>query len=139
MIGYGKGSAAYEAGRPDYPHEIGDWLQSVVGLASGQTVLDLGAGTGKFLKMLEGTGARTIAVEPVPAMIEKLRADHPETEILKATATTLPLVDDTVDAIATSPGCAPLWRENAMIWEAASPYLYARATADGRIIAGGED
>ena len=42
-------------------------------------------------------------------------------------------------AIATAPGCAPLWRENAMIWEASSPYLYARATADGRVIAGGED
>lgn len=42
-------------------------------------------------------------------------------------------------AIATPPGRAPLWRENAMIWEASSPYLYARATADGRIIAGGED
>jgi glycine/D-amino acid oxidase-like deaminating enzyme len=42
-------------------------------------------------------------------------------------------------AIATAPGTAPLWRENAMIWEASSPYLYTRATADGRIIAGGED
>lgn len=42
-------------------------------------------------------------------------------------------------AIATPPGCAPLWRENAMIWEASSPYLYARATSDGRVIAGGED
>jgi glycine/D-amino acid oxidase-like deaminating enzyme len=42
-------------------------------------------------------------------------------------------------AIATRPSVAPLWRENAMIWEASSPYLYARATADGRIIAGGED
>ncbi|WP_380876371.1 FAD-dependent oxidoreductase [Sphingomonas sp. DBB INV C78] len=42
-------------------------------------------------------------------------------------------------AIATAPGTAPAWRENALIWEAASPYLYARATADGRIIVGGED
>lgn len=42
-------------------------------------------------------------------------------------------------AIATAPGTAPLWRDDAMIWEAASPYLYTRATADGRIIAGGED
>lgn len=42
-------------------------------------------------------------------------------------------------AMATAPGTAPLWRGNAMIWEAASPYLYTRATADGRIIAGGED
>jgi glycine/D-amino acid oxidase-like deaminating enzyme len=42
-------------------------------------------------------------------------------------------------AIATPAGRAPLWRENALIWEASSPYLYTRATADGRIIAGGED
>ncbi|MES2055276.1 MAG: FAD-dependent oxidoreductase, partial [Pseudomonadota bacterium] len=42
-------------------------------------------------------------------------------------------------AIATAPGTAPLWRDNAMIWEASSPYLYTRATADGRVIAGGED
>lgn len=42
-------------------------------------------------------------------------------------------------AIASPAGMAPLWAENAMIWEASTPYLYARATADGRIIAGGED
>ena len=42
-------------------------------------------------------------------------------------------------AIATAPCTAPLWREDAMIWEAADPYLYARATADGRIVVGGAD
>lgn len=42
-------------------------------------------------------------------------------------------------AIATDPGIAPLWRENAMIWEASESYLYARADADGRVIAGGGD
>ncbi len=42
-------------------------------------------------------------------------------------------------AIATPPGTAPLWNENAMIWEASDPYLYVRASRDGRIIAGGED
>jgi len=42
-------------------------------------------------------------------------------------------------AIATQPGVAPAWRENALIWESSDPYLYARATADGRIIVGGED
>lgn len=41
--------------------------------------------------------------------------------------------------IATPPGTAPLWRENAMIWEAADPYLYVRTDKEGRIIAGGED
>lgn len=41
--------------------------------------------------------------------------------------------------MATPPGTAPLWKENAMIWEASDPYLYIRTDADGRIIAGGED
>ena len=41
--------------------------------------------------------------------------------------------------MATAPGVAPLWRENAMIWEASDPYLYVRATPDGRIMAGGGD
>ncbi len=42
-------------------------------------------------------------------------------------------------AIATLPGVAPLWSENALIWEAADPYLYLRTTRDGRVIVGGED
>ena len=42
-------------------------------------------------------------------------------------------------AIATRPGVAPLWSENAMIWEASDPYLYVRTTRDGRVIVGGED
>ncbi|PZU06334.1 FAD-binding oxidoreductase [Sphingomonas sp.] len=42
-------------------------------------------------------------------------------------------------AIATPPGRASLWREQAMIWEASDPYLYVRTDRRGRIIAGGED
>ncbi len=41
--------------------------------------------------------------------------------------------------IATPPGIATGWDHKAMYWEAADPYLYVRATADGRIVAGGED
>ena len=42
-------------------------------------------------------------------------------------------------AIASKPDVAPAWGENALIWEASDPYLYARATSDRRIIIGGED
>ncbi len=42
-------------------------------------------------------------------------------------------------AIATPPGTAPPSCSNAMIWEAAEPYLYIRTNQEGRIIAGGED
>jgi len=42
-------------------------------------------------------------------------------------------------AIATRPQPRKLWPEAAFIWEASDPYLYMRATADGRVICGGED
>ncbi|MDP3898688.1 MAG: FAD-dependent oxidoreductase [Mesorhizobium sp.] len=42
-------------------------------------------------------------------------------------------------AIATRPQSRALWPEEAFIWEASDPYLYMRATVDGRVICGGED
>jgi glycine/D-amino acid oxidase-like deaminating enzyme len=42
-------------------------------------------------------------------------------------------------AIATRPQLSKLWPGPAFLWEASDPYLYARATADGRVICGGED
>jgi glycine/D-amino acid oxidase-like deaminating enzyme len=41
--------------------------------------------------------------------------------------------------IATRPQPRALWPQAALIWEAADPYLYVRATPDGRVICGGED
>ena len=41
--------------------------------------------------------------------------------------------------IATKPQPKQLWPEECFIWEASDPYLYLRATIDGRIICGGED
>ena len=42
-------------------------------------------------------------------------------------------------AIATRRQPSQLWPEQALIWEASRNYHYARTTADGRIILGGED
>jgi len=42
-------------------------------------------------------------------------------------------------AIATKRQPRSLWPQNALVWEASDPYLYARTTSDGRIICGGED
>ncbi|MBG1232330.1 NAD(P)/FAD-dependent oxidoreductase [Aestuariivirga litoralis] len=41
--------------------------------------------------------------------------------------------------LATKPQPRKIWKSGSLIWEAADPYLYLRSTADGRIIAGGED
>lgn len=43
-------------------------------------------------------------------------------------------------ALATRPVAKiPSWLTKTVVWEASDPYLYARATGDGRIVAGGED
>jgi glycine/D-amino acid oxidase-like deaminating enzyme len=42
-------------------------------------------------------------------------------------------------AIATRPQPRNLWPHRAFVWEASDPYLYLRATADGRLVCGGED
>ncbi|MER8373380.1 FAD-binding oxidoreductase [Mesorhizobium sp. M1406] len=42
-------------------------------------------------------------------------------------------------AIATRPQSRKIWPRAAFIWEASDPYLYLRATADGRVVCGGED
>jgi glycine/D-amino acid oxidase-like deaminating enzyme len=42
-------------------------------------------------------------------------------------------------AIATTPQLQNIWKDAALIWEDSKNYLYARTTATGRIIVGGED
>ena len=42
-------------------------------------------------------------------------------------------------ALVTGSDQPQVWKQPAMIWESARPYLYLRRTPDGRILAGGED
>jgi glycine/D-amino acid oxidase-like deaminating enzyme len=42
-------------------------------------------------------------------------------------------------AIATTPLRESPWPQRALFWETGDPYFYARTTADGRVLAGGED
>lgn len=67
--GYAATAETYVRGRPDYPPEIADWLCNELNLYSESTVVDLGAGTGKFTPRLVATGAKVIAVEPVAEML----------------------------------------------------------------------
>ena len=66
--GYSRSADSYVRGRPDYPPASLDWLRDDVGLGPGKAVLELGAGTGKFTRLLMETGAVVTAVEPVGAM-----------------------------------------------------------------------
>ena len=57
----------------------------------GTTVIDLGAGTGKFTRLLVETGATVTAVEPVAAMLEQLSRDLPGVTALPGDAQHIPL------------------------------------------------
>jgi SAM-dependent methyltransferase len=97
--GYTTTADAYVRGRPGYPPEVAGWLRDTLDLGPGRTVLDLGAGTGKFTRRLVDTGAHVIAAEPVAAMLAKLSAELPQVDTLAVTADALPLPDESVDTV----------------------------------------
>ena len=97
--GFAVGAANYVAGRPEYPPAIEAWLTHELGLDAGKTVLDLGAGTGKFSRSLLATGAKVIAVEPVAAMLDQLVRQYPEIESRRGSADAIPLGDASVNAV----------------------------------------
>jgi SAM-dependent methyltransferase len=97
--GYTAKAEAYIRGRPEYPAAVQDWLRDDLALSAGKTVLDLGAGTGKFLPHLRATGAAVIAVEPVPAMRAQLTQRNPGIDAMAGTAEQIPQADGAVDAV----------------------------------------
>src|SRR5262245_16690762 len=97
--GYSQGADTYSRGRPGFPPEAKTWLEQFLLLGPGSTVIELGAGTGKFTRLLAQTGAEVLAVEPVEAMLRRLAAELPEVRALCATAQKLPLNDACADAL----------------------------------------
>lgn len=94
-VGFANAADVYERARPSYPQDAIDWLVTQTGLGPGRTVVDLGAGTGKLTRLLLPTGARVIAVEPIPEM----RAHIEGAEVLDGTAEAIPLPDASADVV----------------------------------------
>jgi SAM-dependent methyltransferase len=97
--GYAQGAETYARGRPGFPTEALDWLTNDLRIGPGKTVVELGAGTGKFTQWLVQTKADVIAVEPVVAMLARLQADLPGVRTLRATAQNLPFANASVGAV----------------------------------------
>ena len=72
-LSFGKAAAHYDSIRPTYPAEALEWLLG----AEPPTVVDLGAGTGIFSRVLGAAGHHVIAVEPDPLMRDRLVAVSP--------------------------------------------------------------
>jgi SAM-dependent methyltransferase len=97
--GFSLGAELYQQVRPSYPQEIAVWLQDRLQIDENSTVIDLGAGTGKFLPSLIQTQAKVIAVEPVTEMLQQLQQTYPSVKCIQASSDQLPFTDATINAI----------------------------------------
>jgi len=123
---FGAAANAYATHRPDYAHDAVRWALEP---APGPRVLDLGAGTGKLTATLVQMGADVTAVEPDQAMLAELRRSLPEVTASSGSAESIPLSDDSVDAVLA--GNAMHWFDMAV----AGPEI-ARVLAPGGVLAG---
>jgi SAM-dependent methyltransferase len=97
--GFAVAPADYERGRPMYPFEAVRRLVRELHIKPQNTVLDLAAGTGKLTRLLAQLSTDVVAVEPVDAMRERLVETLPGVTALAGTAESIPLDDESVDAV----------------------------------------
>jgi SAM-dependent methyltransferase len=97
--GFTAEAAAYDRARPSYPPDAVRWLIDNLGIAPGRRAVDLAAGTGKLTALLAAAGARLIAVEPVAAMGQRLRAKLPGVPLLAGVAEAMPFAGSSLDAV----------------------------------------
>jgi trans-aconitate 2-methyltransferase len=83
--------------------EYGKNLISLLNPQPGESILDLGCGTGHLTKTIAESGARVVGLDSSPKMIEAARAAYPELQFLQADATnfSFPATFDAVFSNAT--------------------------------------
>ncbi|MBR0937484.1 class I SAM-dependent methyltransferase [Bradyrhizobium jicamae] len=96
-LNYRVAADAYEAGRPSYPAEI----VAALPLGAARCIVDLGAGTGKFTRLLlahMSANTRLVAVEPVAEMSARL-ANEARVEVVNTRADAINLETGSVDLV----------------------------------------
>lgn len=89
----------YDALRPDYAAEAVAWVADRGGLGEGSIVVDLAAGTGQLSRRFALLGVDLVAVEPARNMRAVLEERLPAVRALGGTAESIPVGDETADAV----------------------------------------
>ena len=71
-----------------------------VGIAAGDRVLEVGCGSGVFLRAAADRGARVAGLDASPALVELARARVPEADLSVGDLQRLPYEDDAFDVVA---------------------------------------
>jgi ubiquinone/menaquinone biosynthesis C-methylase UbiE len=90
---------AFDPVAEDYDRGRAGWPAALVDGVDGETVLDLGAGTGKLTALLAGRYPEVHAVEPLGRMRAILERKVPGAEVHAGSAERIPLDDGSVDAV----------------------------------------
>lgn len=125
--GFSTQAVTYAQGRPDYPRQLTGWLADTLRINAQSSVIDLGAGTGKFTRLLSTLAPTLTAVEPVAAMGAQLTKLLPDVRLVNGTAESIPLPSASTDAVV----CA-----QAFHWfstEAALAEIHRVLKPDGRL------
>jgi SAM-dependent methyltransferase len=90
--------SAYDNFMGRFSVPLGPVFADFAGIAPGQRVLDVGAGTGALTSELIRRGAIPAAADPSPSFVAALRRRVPELEVQEAPAEALPWPDESFDA-----------------------------------------
>lgn len=97
-LSFGAAAASYADNRPGYPREAVAWVFDGADHPV-RDVADVGAGAGALTRTLVTMADRVTAYEPDAAMLEELAARVPAARTVVSRAETLPVDDDSLDAV----------------------------------------